>query len=82
MTNKFSSERASEGYAYSMHRRLSILEIGVNILVLKQLSMITSEELLSLMRMIKSPDLENYTMAESIVKDLLQKADDEYRRKT
>lgn len=78
MTNNFSEPST----AYSISRQMSMLEIGVNILVLKELSMISNEELITLMRMIKSPDLENYTMAETIVKDLLKKVDDGQTRKT
>lgn len=81
MTNNFSSEPGSESYAYSTMTRIRMLEIQVDILILKQLSLITDEELVSLMKMIKSPDLQNYILAESIVKNLLKKVDDEHTRK-
>ena len=77
MTNNFSEP--STAYPIST---LNMLETGVNILILKELGMINSEELITLMRMIKSPDVENYIMAKTIVNDLLKKVDSEYPRKT
>ena len=81
MTNNF-SEPSDSGHAYSLSLEISMTQLGINILVLKELGVINAEDLISMMRMMRSPDLENYTIVKSIVDNLLKKVNDEYARKT